>query len=67
MILCIGLQIVNSLIETGYQHLKKSVSFANQEEESSRDLIAADLSGANKAHMALVLYCDNFLRQREDG
>lgn len=58
---------MNSLIETGYQHFKKSVSFAKQEEENSHDLMAADFSGANKAHMALVLYCDNFLRQREDG
>ena len=47
--------------------MKKCVSYAKQEEESSEDLMCTDLSGANKAHMSLVLYCDNFLRQREDG
>lgn len=61
-------QVVNSLIETGYQRLKRSVAFARQEEEALGDAATpSDLSGANDAHMALVLFCDNFLRQTEDG
>ena len=60
-------QVVNSLIETGYQHFKKSISYAKQEEESAQNFMTSDLSGANKAHMALVLYCDKFLRQKDDG
>ena len=47
--------------------MKKSVSYAKQEEENSYDLLTSDLRGANKAHMSLVLFCDNFLRQKEDG
>ena len=59
-------------METGYQHFKKSVTSARREEEKQRDavtshLMTSELSGANQAHMALVLFCDNFLRQRDDG
>ena len=54
-------------METGYQHLKKSVSFAAREEEEVRDSVSSDLTGANKAHLALMLYCDKYVRQRNDG
>ncbi len=54
-------------METGYQHLKKSVSFANEEEEEKRDSVSCDLTGANKAHLALMLYCDKYVRQKNDG
>ena len=45
------------LLEKGYQHLKAAVSTAMNEGGNEATQV-----GVNGAHMALVKYCDEYLR-----
>ena len=64
--MCVCGQGVSGLVEEAYRLVKAGVGVAIQQEEGGALGGVSDMQGINQAHMALVTYCDKYLRQRDE-
>ena len=61
-------QIINGLVENGYNYMKQSVAMGNKMADPlGNHGDNAETNSVEKAHISLVKYCDTYLRQKEAG